>query len=202
MCVKFKIQNVVNDVCYALYNNNSVNDCWLISDTHFNHKKIQEYCNRPDDWQDMIISNWNKTIDTNDTVLHLGDFAFGNKALTYKITKQLVNGDIYMIKGNHDRHSKMWYKDIGITVVPSFMVSIEGTNKTLYFTHRKMKHEHFYGINIHGHIHQKGKYISFTNEGMYVNVCLEQTNYFPVKLSTVLSQIKEKYNVRDHRADR
>ena len=52
---------------------------WLISDTHFFHANIGQYCSRPDDWQDLIIENWNCFIQPDEIVFHLGDLALGKK---------------------------------------------------------------------------------------------------------------------------
>jgi len=30
-------------------------DSWIISDTHFFHENIGRYCNRPENWQELII---------------------------------------------------------------------------------------------------------------------------------------------------
>ena len=57
----------------------NIQDVFLISDTHFNHKKIGEYCDRPDSWQKLIIDNWNSVVKKDDIVLHLGDFALCSK---------------------------------------------------------------------------------------------------------------------------
>ncbi len=48
-------------------------DIWIISDTHFFHENIGRYCNRPENWQDLIINNWNDLIAPDEQVLHLGD---------------------------------------------------------------------------------------------------------------------------------
>jgi len=185
------IQKMIDNVWYMM-NENGVpiniippinNTPWIISDTHFNHLKIQEYCDRPDGWQELIIKNWNNAIGYDDVVLHLGDFAFGNKETTNMISSRL-NGNIYMIRGNHDRHGKQWYKDVGITVVPSFMTKIEGTSDTLYFTHRPIRNK-MDGINIHGHMHQNAWFIN----GNFVNVSVEVTNYKPVKLHDILKGV-------------
>ena len=58
---------------------NSLEEVYLISDTHFYHNKIGKYCGRPDNWFDLIINNWNRTVKNSDIVLHLGDFSFGGK---------------------------------------------------------------------------------------------------------------------------
>jgi len=197
----FKIQDIIDNVWY-IFNNNGMpintreypnKDFWVISDTHFNHRKIQEYCNRPDGWQDLIIENWNKLITKDDIVLHLGDFAFGNKEQVSIIREQL-NGEIFLIRGNHDRHSKKWYEDIEINVISPFMVNSEG-DINIYFTHRRIKEEMFYGINIHGHMHQMSPFIGTENDGIFVNLSVEETNYKPKKFSKILMRIKMVGNI-------
>ncbi len=54
-------------------------ETWIVSDTHFFHINIGKYCNRPENWQDMIIENWNRLVSPDDDVLHLGDYCFGSK---------------------------------------------------------------------------------------------------------------------------
>ena len=61
---------------------------YLSGDLHFNHSNIIKYCNRPfknvEEMNRVIIDNWNALIKFDDTVYHLGDFAFGNrKTITY-----------------------------------------------------------------------------------------------------------------------
>jgi hypothetical protein len=55
-------------------------DTWIISDTHFFHENIGKYCSRPENWQELIIKNWNDLVSPEETVLHLGDFALGKKS--------------------------------------------------------------------------------------------------------------------------
>ena len=50
---------------------------YLISDTHFNHANIATYCDRPADFTDKLIRNWNNTVKPEDSVIHLGDVFIG-----------------------------------------------------------------------------------------------------------------------------
>jgi calcineurin-like phosphoesterase family protein len=193
----WKIQQVIDDIWYMLHKSNpdksidKIGDHWLISDTHFNHLKIQEYCDRPEGWQAIIINNWNRVVKKGDVVLHFGDIGFGDKEQLYGLVKRL-HGNIFMIKGNHDRHGKKWYEDVGITVVPSFMVSIDDTDDVVYFTHRRIKDENFTKMNIHGHSHNKRPYIDINDkEGVYVNVSVESIDYTPIRLSDVINDVRE-----------
>jgi calcineurin-like phosphoesterase family protein len=158
---------------------------YIISDTHFWHRKVKKYCGRPDRWYHTLIENWNNTVGSNDTVLHLGDFSFGSFNRV-KTIRSFLNGNIYLIKGNHDRHSKQWYANTGTTVIPSFMIQ-EGPY-TVYFTHRPIKTVDFYGTNIHGHTHQNGDFIYSPYEGaVYINMSVEHIGYRPMKFCDLMS---------------
>ena len=83
---------------------------WIISDTHFNHKNIEKY--EPvrlkiakehgyDDSFSYMMDKWNEKIKPTDEVLHLGDFAWWKSSIS-ELTARL-NGSKALIKGNHDR---------------------------------------------------------------------------------------------------
>ena len=157
----------------------NIQDVFLISDTHFNHKKIGEYCGRPENWQELTIRNWNETVNKNDTVLHFGDFALCSKEDSLKIREQL-NGKIYMIKGNHDRHSVGWYDDIGITMFKKPFV-IDGYNGVPFLFSHAQKPCRTSMINIHGHQHEKVSFITKWFGNYHINMSVEQINYRPMK---------------------
>tara|TARA_R110000803_G_scaffold73360_8_gene137209 strand:+ start:2416 stop:2973 length:558 start_codon:yes stop_codon:yes gene_type:complete len=83
---------------------------WYISDTHFSHRNIIKYCNRPFDNIDMMnermIQNWNEVVHPDDEVFHLGDVAMGNRRLLPEYIKRL-NGRIILIQGNHDNTNSL-----------------------------------------------------------------------------------------------
>lgn len=87
---------------------------FFTSDTHFWHTNIIKYCNRPfktvEEMNDELISRWNKVIEKDDIVFHLGDFSFGGPNKTKAIKEQL-NGKIILVKGNHDYKSTLQYFD-------------------------------------------------------------------------------------------
>ena len=78
---------------------------YFVSDLHFGHKNILEFCKRPfenvEDMNQKMIDNWNNKVPKNGLVYCLGDFCWGGYQLWKQIREQL-NGDIILIKGNHD----------------------------------------------------------------------------------------------------
>jgi calcineurin-like phosphoesterase family protein len=78
---------------------------FFTSDNHFGHKNIIKYCKRPfnsvKEMNEALIQKWNEVVSPEDTVYHLGDFAFGE---IDDILPRL-NGKIILIRGNHDRKS-------------------------------------------------------------------------------------------------
>ena len=92
---------------------------YITSDTHFAHKNILEYENRPfkdlSDMREQLILNWNSVVSEDDIVIHLGDFGMCNKETATEILTRL-NGKKILIKGNHDNHSDQWFLDAGFDV--------------------------------------------------------------------------------------
>lgn len=78
---------------------------WFTSDTHFYHENILRFCNRPfgsiEEMNEELIRRWNETVPEDGIVFHLGDFCLGHPGDWNDILNQL-NGQIYLILGNHD----------------------------------------------------------------------------------------------------
>lgn len=78
---------------------------YFTSDVHWGHKNIIKYSNRPfgsvEEMNRQLIENWNARVKPDDYVFSLGDFSFMKIGQVIEILKQL-NGNIYMILGNHD----------------------------------------------------------------------------------------------------
>lgn len=110
---------------------------FFTSDTHFGHANIIRFCNRPfknvEEMDEALIENWNKVVSKNDTVFHLGDFAFGGSSVWNSIIPRL-NGHINLIIGNHDRKNlRQGYMSYFDMVVPQLQIEIEDTS--IYLNH-------------------------------------------------------------------
>lgn len=95
---------------------------FIISDTHFWHANIIDFCARPfrtvEGMNRQMIYNWNSVVQEGDWVIHGGDFAFGRDATLNRIidVRQKLNGNIILCRGNHDRifSRRRWLELIGV----------------------------------------------------------------------------------------
>ena len=164
---------------------------WIISDTHLGHNNIIRFCNRPMNHEDIIISNWARTVAWDDTILHLGDVAFGNKeSIEYWANRiKYLPGRKFLVKGNHD-HSRSIkiYKDV-FEIVNPFVQDFSDVK--FLFSHYPDQHiSQEWDINIHGHIHNNPLNSKFSPQvspdKLYENVSVEVINYTPIRLSDIL----------------
>lgn len=166
-------------------------DTWIISDTHFFHENIGRYCSRPENWQELIIKNWNDLVSPDETILHLGDFALGNKS-NFDLLAGMLNGRLVLIQGNHDRISKSYCEPRGVTLIKnSLHVQISDQMK-LIFSHRPIVPLEDGWINLHGHIHNVPPPAEGCNLGPnHINMSVEVREYRPWRLGDILKSIKD-----------
>jgi len=174
---------------------------YVIADNHFNHWNINKYCSRGfKDLQDMnstMIKRWNKIVRPEDLVIHIGDLVFtkGSSEEIKKIIKSL-NGRKILIKGNHDRKSYSYYLTNGIDFVCERMIW-EFNKKKVLFIHSP--HEITFNdyrtckYIIHGHSHNKGQFIHKRKQCRIINVSVENINYTPMSLITLLNRLQQGY---------
>lgn len=190
----WKMQRLIDDVYYRfhsgitftksnIFNDFDIWDTFIISDTHFNHyPKTWEWPARPEGWEQRIIDNWNKTVFKNSKVIHLGDFGFGSKE-AIKRAREKLNGEIYLLKGNHDRHGAKWYEDVGINLIKKNF-AIQTSGEIFVFSHRPIRDElPEKMVNIHGHVHEKKEFL----RERHVNMSVEQTGFYPYKFPTIVA---------------
>lgn len=138
---------------------------YFISDTHFSHKNIIKYSNRPFDstkeMNECLIQNWNRTVqNTNDTVYFLGDFIFAQKNQPEKAMDiiKLLNGQIKFTHGNHDyiHYNALPYMyNVDFEVVPDLhTIHAYNTSYTLcHYPMRAWNKSHYGTIHLFGHVH-------------------------------------------------
>jgi len=171
------------------------NKIWLIADTHFNHKKVDEWCNRKPGWEDKLRGGL-AAIPDEDVLIHLGDICIGAEKETHGILQRVSNCKKWLIRGNHDKKTNSWYLSHGWDVVCENMgVRCCGTNVLL--SHKPMPFRpDIYDINIHGHFHNIGLERCYECEPSlppyhgkwHYRLSCEETNYQPILLETLLEK--------------
>ncbi|PAD70603.1 hypothetical protein CHH83_02030 [Bacillus sp. 7586-K] len=172
---------------------------YFTSDTHYWHKNILNFENRPyESVEGMtfdMIQKWNEQVNNEDTVYHLGDLCLGNLEQTVDVLKQL-KGKIILIKGNHDfsKHYKKInqmgllheYHEVGIT--------LNYNKQKMWLTHYPFE----IGLrprkwSIHGHIH--GKESSWDNQ---INVGVDSPHFKHKKFGELITidELYEEMNKR------
>ena len=119
---------------------------------------------------ETLIFNWNKTVPENGTVFHLGDFGFCGSTKAKEILNQL-NGQIILVKGNHDYDSTLKLFD---EVYPQLHINIE--NKSIYLNHFPFASFPDNCFQLFGHLHSNSEIYS---KNQY-DVGVDNNNYKPI----------------------
>lgn len=180
---------------------------WLISDTHFGHKNIAKFQQRPESHEVIMLSNWIDRVRDDDQILHLGDVFMGKQGNPDRWAKVIsrLPGKKFVIRGNHDPTDDKLFTLAGLEVVEPFIWRPAGKFEGLRvaFTHEPIGTKWSPGgfaldewdINIHGHIHRGrfgGNNRDFDGSPLpgkeYINISVEETNLSPVQLGNLIKR--------------
>ncbi|MBO4247359.1 metallophosphoesterase [Halomicrobium sp. IBSBa] len=161
---------------------------YVISDHHFGHSNIIEYCDRPftsvGEMDSALLDRHYETVDPDDLLVHLGDVAMdmrdGQETIEYF---QQLGGDL-LLQGNHD---------VGLdpAAAPFPVLDscvLEHGDYRFYCTHRPEDvPDDWDDWVIHGHIHNNDPetYPFVAPRAQRVNVSCELLGFRPIALETL-----------------
>jgi calcineurin-like phosphoesterase family protein len=153
---------------------------FFTADTHFFHKGVIEYSNRPfkdpEEMNEELIRRWNAVVSDKDEVYHLGDFSFGSPEKSELVACRL-KGKKHLIKGNHDHKNVLkrleqhfvWIKDVHMMTVQGYPnsyapvqpMSVMPSNNQMiwlsHYAHRKWPQKHYGVWHLYGHSHGRAE---------------------------------------------
>ena len=149
---------------------------YFIADTHFGHRNICKFRTEfscPEEHDETIIANWNSIIKKKKQIVWcLGDTCMENKEYDFTELLGRLNGEIRLIRGNHD-WLPTWYH--------SHIYPPLHSKYKCWLSHAPIHPQELRGkINIHGHVHQQS-----IPDKRYCNVSAEVINYTPKALDDI-----------------
>ena len=180
---------------------------WFTADTHFGHKNVIAFCNRPyksvEEMDNALIDNWNEVVGEHDEVYHLGDFSFMSRLRTESIVQRL-NGQKTLVMGNHDKGTVGSYLSMGFAHVHKLQngESLEYGSGEFRMSHYPFQdalcdydHRDYLTVRapsrdetsvplVHGHVHD-----TWAIRPSMVNVGCDVWHFKPVSLGTVLKGV-------------
>jgi len=169
---------------------NNISKIYLVTDTHFSHSLMQDYCNRPIDFERKIINQWKATVKPQDIIYHLGDVTWGSQKQLLQIMQQLPGTKI-LIRGNHDRnHSNNWFIQAGFSAVLE-KAQVSGVILS-HFPALMTQEEIERGIiNVHGHFHNSPakkweKHLVKRITANHYLLILEDVEYRPISMESIV----------------
>ena len=164
---------------------------WLISDTHFNHTKLEDWGGRSGDWQDKLWSGIN-AIPKGDILIHLGDICIGGDDVIHSNFKRLIHFKKILIRGNHDGKSLNWYQNNGWDFAcDGLELLFQG--HYLHLTHRPARPQGNTTWNIHGHthgnLHRSEEYVDFYSREYHIDISPEIRGFKPILLEHLFKKL-------------
>ena len=162
------------------------------ADLHIAHANIIKYCNRPfkslNEMNHTILDNYLKTVQDEDTVFLLGDLTIKRGSSSKKYISMIYNflpGQKHLIKGNHDKYTKEFYKE------ECGFISVRKKISTSKYV---LVHDpaHFSNMDLqsgklllHGHRHYLKPTDNLESSAKIYDVGVDANHFFPVSLGRI-----------------
>lgn len=182
---------------------------FITSDLHFGHDK--EFLYKPRGFDTIqehdraVIANWNSAVAPEDTVYVLGDVFLNDTANGINCLQQL-NGDIRVIRGNHDTDTR-WelYNELPNITPIGWGEMIKHRKWRFYLSHYKTITNNFNDgkgpkervWNLCGHSHTSNK-LEDIELGCIYHCELDAHNNTPVNIETIIDDIKTYWAQREN----
>jgi calcineurin-like phosphoesterase family protein len=185
---------------------------WITSDTHYHHKNIcrgvtnwrtqdgKIPVNSTRDFRDLdemdatIINNINSKVGQDDTLIHLGDVAFGGFDKLEQFLDRLICKNIYLVLGNHDHHIKndrSFIKSRFISVKNYMELNIDGEDFVLcHYPLQSWNGLNKGVIHLHGHVHLSAQ--NKWGNGKRLDVGMDGNNMYPYKITEIVHMMDKR----------
>lgn len=185
---------------------------WATSDTHYGHANVIKYSKRPfkdtEEMDEALIKNHNSVVKPEDTVIHVGDFAFSPPGRIKEILRRL-HGKYIFIPGNHDQ--QFWKDKSLLDRFENAALLREATKRgdgIKYNLQAEIKYDngargglivinhyanlvwnksHHGALMLHGHSHGSLRYPKTCR---CMDIGVDPQGYFPVRLSDVVKKLE------------
>lgn len=175
---------------------------WISSDTHFSHKNILQYCNRPfssvEEMDETIINRYNEHILSNDTFYFLGDFVFSRRGKVedvYSYAERLNCKKIHFVLGNHDKlirkHRDQLLRDRVFLSIED-VIYLRDTSPSIFMSHyaHKVWPSSHYGVyHLYGHSHNN---LPDDPNSFSFDVGVDTNDFYPYSLPSVVDKMSVK----------
>lgn len=171
-----------------------MNNVFFTSDQHFNHtslvKKGLRNFSSVEEMNEYIIDCHNAVVKPGDRVYHLGDFAWANG---HEFASRL-NGQNYLIEGNHDKRLCRETLDCFIWVKPTKLIRVNGQGIWMsHYPHREWPESHYGTWHLHGHCHG-----SIPSYGKSIDVGVDALSFIPLHFDIIQDIMQRKELIKHH----
>lgn len=175
---------------------------WITSDTHYSHRNIIRYCNRPfntiEEHDEELIRRFNSRVGYDDIVYHLGDFCLGDSRASTNIYRRLNGREKILIKGNHDKLRN--YRDIFTAIQDVLLLKLSKSASDWiwlsHYAHARWPHAHHGALHVFGHSHGH-----FKGLGRSMDIGVDTSNYYPYHIDEIVKKLRNLEPVEHHRED-